>query len=147
MKRFLFTIVSMLFAGSLLAQSENSIVGTWLTQDKDSKVEISKGKDGKFRGAIVWLKEPNRNGMPKKDDKNPDAKLRTRPILGLPLLMGFNFDKDNNEWIDGAIYDPKSGKSYKCLLWFEKDLNTLHVKGFIGFSLIGKEIKWTKTTK
>ncbi len=147
MKRFLFTIISMLFAGSLLAQSENRIVGTWLTQDKDSKVEIFKGKDGKFNGAIVWLKEPNRNGKPKMDDKNPDAKLRTRPTLGLPLLTGFSFDKDNNEWSDGVIYDPKSGKTYKCLLWFEKDLNTLHVKGFIGFSLIGKEIVWTKTTK
>ena len=146
MKRFLFTIISLLFAGSLLAQPENRVVGVWLTQDKDSKVEVSKGKDGKFQGAIVWLKEPNRNGQPKKDDKNPDVKLRSRPTLGLKLLSGFHFDKDENEWIDGTIYDPKSGKTYKCLLWFEDEPNVLHVKGFIGFSLIGKEIEWTKTT-
>jgi len=147
MKRLLFTIISMLFAAGLMAQTENRVVGIWLTQDKDSKVEISKGKDGKFQGTIVWLKEPNRNGQPKKDDKNPDAKLRSRPTLGLKLLSGFHFNTDENEWIDGTIYDPKSGKTYKCLLWFENDLNTLHVKGFIGFSLIGKEIEWTKATK
>jgi len=147
MRRFLFTTISLLFAGSLLAQPENSIVGVWLTQDKDSKVEVSKGKDGKFHGAIIWLKEPNRNGQPKKDDKNPDVKLRSRPTLGLNLLSGFRFNKEENEWVDGTIYDPKSGKTYKCLMWFENEPNVLHVKGFIGFSLIGKEIKWTKTTK
>lgn len=147
MKRLLFTIISVLFATGLMAQTENRVIGIWLTQDKDCKVEISKSKDGKFHGAIVWLKEPNRNGKPKMDDKNPDTKLRTRPTLGLQLLSGFSFDKDDNEWSDGTIYDPKSGKTYKCLLWFEKDLNTLHVKGFIGFSLIGKEVEWTKATK
>ena len=94
----------------------------------------------------MWLKEPNRNGKPKLDEKNTDAKLKTRTIAGLQLLTGFNFDKSNNEWSDGTIYDPKSGKTYKCLLWFEKDLNTLHVKGFIGFSLMGKEVLWTRTS-
>ena len=146
MKRLLFTVISMLFAGALLAQTENKIVGVWLTQDKDSKVQIYKGKDGSFHGAIVWLKEPTRNGQPKKDDKNPDAKLKSRPIMGLNLLAGFHFDKDENEWIDGTIYDPKSGKTYKCLMWFDGDPNMLHVKGFIGFSLMGKEIQWTKST-
>lgn len=145
MKKFLLALAAVLFAWTVSAQNENSIVGYWLTQDKDSKVEIYKGKDGLFYGAIRWLKEPNRNGAPKKDDKNPEEKLQNRAILGLSILNGFHFDADDKEWIDGTIYDPKSGKTYKCLMWFDGNLTTLHVKGYIGFSIIGREVEWTRT--
>ena len=79
---------------------------------------------------------------------NVDEKLRKRPILGLRLLNGFNYDEDDNEWVDGTIYDPKNGKTYKCYMWFEDgDTKTLHVKGYIGFSLLGREVKWTREGK
>jgi uncharacterized protein (DUF2147 family) len=126
------------------AQDENRIVGTWLTQSGESKVTIKKGNNEKFYGEITWLKEPNRDGKPKTDHKNPDEKLRLRPTLGLTILTGFVYDKGDKEWTDGTIYDPKEGKTYKCLLWFENDPNQLHVKGYIGFSLLGKEVVWTR---
>lgn len=137
-----FVIVSSL---SIKAQEENRIIGTWVTQDGDSKISIKKATNNKFFGEIIWLKEPNRDGKPKTDHKNPDVKLRSRPTLGLTLLSGFTYDKDDQEWTDGTIYNPKDGKTYKCLIWFEKDPNKLHVKGYIGFSLIGKEVVWTKS--
>ncbi len=141
-KLFVFTI-TMLFASAILGQNETKIIGTWLTQYGDSKVTISKDSKGKFNGEISWLREPNKNGKPKVDDKNPEVKFQSRPIMGLRLLEGFIF-KDE-EWIDGKIYDPKEGKTYKCLMWFEeKDFGKLHVKGYIGFSLIGKEVVWTR---
>jgi uncharacterized protein (DUF2147 family) len=130
---------------SIKAQEENRIIGTWVTQDGDSKISIKKATNNKFFGEIIWLKEPNRDGKPKTDHKNPDVKLRNRPTLGLTLLSGFTYDKDDQEWTDGTIYNPKDGKTYKCLIWFEKDPNKLHVKGYIGFSLIGKEVVWTKS--
>lgn len=144
MKKIILLAISILFCFWAFAQDENRVAGTWLTQYGDSKVTIKKDAKGKFYGEITWLKEPNKNGKPKVDDKNPDAKLQSRPILGLRLLDGFSFDKDDNEWVDGKIYDPKEGKTYKCLMWFDSDPNKLHVKGYIGFSLIGKEVVWTK---
>ncbi|MBU8893248.1 MAG: DUF2147 domain-containing protein, partial [Bacteroidales bacterium] len=46
------------------------------------------------------------------------------------------------------IYDPKEGKTYKCFMWFEDgDDKILHVKGFIGFSLLGREVEWTREEK
>ena len=126
------------------AQQENLIVGNWLTQDGDSKISIKKATNDKFSGEIVWLKEPNRDGKPKTDHKNPDIKLRSRSTLGLTLLSGFVYDREDQEWVDGTIYNPKDGKTYKCLMWFEKEPNKLHVKGYIGFSLLGKEVIWTK---
>ncbi len=144
--RVIFLIyVFLLFSVGGYCQDENRIVATWLTQSGESKVTIKKGSNSKFYGEITWLKEPNRDGKPKTDHKNPDPKLRTRHTLGLSLLNGFVYDKDDQEWVDGTIYDPKEGKTYKCLMWFEKDPNQLHVKGYIGFSLIGKEVLWTRS--
>lgn len=144
MKKLALLTISLLFCFWAFAQDENRVVGTWLTQYGDSKVTIKKGADGKYFGEISWLKEPNKNGKPKVDEKNPDVKLQSRPTLGLQILTGFNYNKEDKEWIDGKIYDPKEGKTYKCYMWFEEDLNKLHVKGYIGFSLIGKQVVWTK---
>jgi uncharacterized protein (DUF2147 family) len=144
MKKILLLSISLLFCIWVFAQDENRVLSTWLTQYGDSKVTIKKGTDGKFFGEITWLKEPNKNGKPKVDDKNPDVKLQNRPIMGLSLLTGFTYDKDDKEWVGGKIYDPKEGKTYKCYMWFEEEPNKLHVKGYIGFSLIGKQVVWTK---
>lgn len=144
MRRILLLSFCIIFWFSASAQEENRVIGTWLTQYGDSKVTIKKDSEGKYYGEISWLREPMKNGKPKIDNKNPEANLQSRPILGLKILNGFNYNKDDKEWIDGKIYDPKEGKTYKCLMWFDKEPNQLHVKGYIGFSLIGKQVIWTK---
>ena len=144
MKYFTLFVLAFIFPFLLGAQEENLVLGNWLTSGGESKINIKKCSDGKFCGEIVWLKNPDRDGKPKTDIKNPDEKLRSRPQMGLMILTGFVYDKKDKEWVDGTIYDPKEGKTYKCLMWFEKDLSVLHVKGYIGFSLIGKEVEWVK---
>ena len=91
------------------------------------------------------MEEPNEeNGEPKLDDENEDESLRTRPVMGLLLLRDFVFDED--EWEDGRVYDPKNGKDYKCYMEFpdEGDKDNLKVRGYIGFSLIGRTTYWTR---
>jgi len=99
-------------------------------------------KDGKYYGNIKWLNEPLReDGSIKLDDENPSKELQNRKIHGLQLLKAFKFNTKKGEWDKGTIYNPKTGKTYSCFMWFDdNDTNTLHVKGFIGFSLIGKEV-------
>ncbi|MFC7668720.1 DUF2147 domain-containing protein [Hymenobacter humi] len=95
-------------------------------------------------GKIVSLTVPNdpATGKPKTDSQNPDPKLRNRPRLGLVFMQGFKYD-DDNKWDDGKIYDPESGKTYSCYMKMES-ANTMEVKGYIGFSLIGKSQSWTR---
>lgn len=123
----------------------DDILGVWLNEDKDAHIEIYKESD-KFNGKIVWLKNPTDSitGQPRLDKNNEDEKLRSRPVMGLLLLRGFEFDDD--EWEDGKIYDPKNGKDYKCYMEFpeEDDLNTLKVRGYIGFSMLGRTTYWTR---
>lgn len=150
MKLFLISLIAGLFiTPNLIAQDADKILGYWLTQDGDSQVKIFRAKNGKYYGNIKWLDEPNEeDGSPKLDDHNDDPKLQKRTILGLQILKAFKYDEKDQEWINGTIYDPKNGKTYKCYMWFEDgDDKTLHVKGFIGISVIGREVEWIREEK
>lgn len=148
MKRGLLLLLPFLaaFSLNLYAQSAeaDAVVGTWIVEDKKAKIKIY-NKGDKYYGKIVWLREPNdENGKPKVDKENPEEKLRTRPLVGLVMLKGFVYDEDN-VWEDGDIYDPKNGKTYSCEMTLSEDGNTLDVRGYIGFSFIGRSQTWTRT--
>ncbi|SEJ02403.1 hypothetical protein SAMN05428950_101882 [Sphingomonas sp. OV641] len=70
-----------------------------------------------------------RPGAPATDVNNPDAKLRARPMIGLPILSGFS---DAGEEWRGRIYDPRNGKSYKSIVTRGEN-GTLRVKGCVSF--------------
>ena len=116
----------------------SAILGIWLTQIKDAKIEIYQ-RDMKFFGRVVWLAEPkDEEGRPKVDENNPNAKLRTRPVLNMDILTGFSYD--DGEWTGGIIYDPKDGASYECKLWL--DQGNLMVRDYLGWLYDTKT--WTK---
>jgi len=146
-------VISMAFATNITAQSKaDKILGYYLTFDDEtgaekSQVQIYKDASGKYYGKIVWLKEPMKNGKPKVDDKNPDTKLQNHAILGLEMLKGFKFNEKDNEWTDGSIYNPSSGKTYSCYINFES-ATKVKIRGYIGASWmgIGKTAYWTKET-
>ena len=145
MKKLFFLVASLFLASTLLTAQADKVVGFWLTGEGDSQVEITKGKDGKYVGNITWLDEPNEDGKPKVDDDNPDPALQNRPIMGLELLNGFEYDSKNKEWKNGSIYDPKNGKTYDCYGWFEDGSNDLSIKGFVmGMRFLGRSTVWKK---
>lgn len=133
-----------LFSSSIKAQNKaDDIVGYWLTLGNEpAKIQIYKSSD-KFYGKIIWLKNPDDNGVPKTDKNNPDKTKRTNPIIGLALLSGFKFN-NNDAWKGGVIYDPQNGKTYSCNISL-KDKNTLKVRGYIGISLLGRTEIWTRS--
>lgn len=150
-------LIALLFAAAWVLPTQVSaqakpdqIVGFYLTYDDDtgeekSQVQIFKATNGKYYGKIVWLKEPMKNGKPKVDDKNPEVKLQSRPIINLEILKGFSFDKSTEEWSDGTIYNPTSGKTYNCYIHFETPAK-LKIRGYIGAAWmgLGKTAYWTK---
>ncbi len=135
-------VLSFMSFDTSVAQNADDVVGVWLTDGGKSKVEIYKKGDEYF-GKIIWLREPNENGKPKVDKNNPDDDLKSRPLVGMELLSDFEFDDD--EWEDGEIYDPESGKTYSCEMTL--DGNTLNVRGYIGVSWVGRTTEWTRSSK
>jgi uncharacterized protein (DUF2147 family) len=141
--KFLFTICLLFLYSAVFPQKKTAddVIGTWITANGKARVEIY--KDGKFySGKIVWLKEPLKDGKPKHDVKNPAPALRSRTVVGLIILRGFKFDGDE-EWQDGEIYDPESGKTYSCKITMPA-LNILKVRGYIGISLLGRTEVWKR---
>lgn len=133
--RFVLLFILSLSAKTIAFAQSDAIEGLWYSEEKTAKVQIYKAKDTKFYGKIAWLKEPNKDGKPKVDDKNPDKAKRTQPILGLMLLKGFKKD-DDNEYTDGKIYDPKTGKTYDCKLTLKG--NILDIRGYVGMPAFGR---------
>jgi uncharacterized protein (DUF2147 family) len=46
-------------------------------------------------------------------------------------------------WKGGTIYDPDNGKLYKCKMTLTEP-KRLEVRGYIGFSFIGRTVVWTR---
>ena len=147
-KRFYTTLILLLFANvftafTFLENNPDAIIGTWLTAgDDNAKIEIFKS-GSKYYGKIVWMKNPLRNGEKALDVNNPDESKHNDPLLGLQIIKGFIYNAEENIWEDGKIYDPQSGKTYSCII--KKEGNKLKVRGYIGFSLLGRTEIWTKT--
>lgn len=140
---FSFILCSIL---AIAQASADKIVGVWLSQKKDGKIEIIKsGKS--YQGKIVWIKNPidKKTNKPPVDAFNPDASKRNQPILGLTIFKDLLY-KDENSWEEGKIYEPDSGKTYSFKISL-KDINTLNLTGYVGFSFIGRTEVWTRTTK
>jgi uncharacterized protein (DUF2147 family) len=148
MKKNIFFIAAFLFLAFQAAAQADKVLGFWLTEKKDAQVQIVKSADGKYDGTITWLDNPYEDdGSIKVDDENPDPKLQKRTIMGLPLLNDFVYDSKDKEWQDGTIYDPDSGNTYDCYMWFEEDQNVLEIKGFIlGLRFIGRTSEWYRST-
>lgn len=103
------------------------VAGRWVTAEKDAVVAI-KACGKAVCGTIDRFLVPPAKGLDQRDINNPDAKLRTRKLLGLAILSGFAADGD--VW-RGTIYDPKNGKSYRSIIR-RMGPGVLEVKGCIG---------------
>lgn len=127
----------------LAAAQSYSPDGYWINDKGNSKIQVFKTITGTYAGKLVWLKEPNRDGKPKLDIHNPNDAFKSRPVMGLVILSGLRHE-EKNEYGDGKAYDPSSGKTYDCKL----TVNTpeqMTLRGFVGFSLIGKSVVWKRT--
>tara|TARA_B100000902_G_C27127425_1_gene821845 strand:- start:211 stop:639 length:429 start_codon:yes stop_codon:yes gene_type:complete len=136
-------IITILFPIILFGQEANMICGTWLEEKKQSHIEIYQTEDNTYEGKIVWLAEPlNEKGEIKLDKENPDKSLRQRTIQNLIIIEQLEFT-EKNQWSNGSIYDARSGKTYSLNAKLEGQ-ETLFMRGYLGFSLIGKTTRWTR---
>ena len=137
MKRFFISMIFML--APLAAVFAQDVVGKWKLEDGSAIVEVYQQGDV-FNGKIVWLKNPTEaDGSPAVDSNNPDAKLRSRQLIGLNMLSGLK--QKGGEYSGGSIYDPGNGKTYNCSMKVEGD--TLKVRGSLDKrGLLGRTMDW-----
>lgn len=129
-------IAAFFMGAGLYAQSP---VGAWKTIDDEtgqpkSYVNIWE-QNGVVYGTITKLINPDKPN-PLCDKCSGD--YYNKPIEGMTIMWGLK--QDGSEYTGGQILDPKTGKVYNCKIKVEG--NTLIVRGFIGFSLIGRSQTW-----
>ncbi len=119
----------------LLAPVSTGYEGDWYTEGRRGVVRLARCGDA-LCGRLARILVPSKAST---DINNPDPKLRTRPLIGLPLITGFVW-KDGG-WQGGRIYDPESGRTYKSKLSLNRD-GTLKVSGCIAF--ICQSQRWSR---
>jgi uncharacterized protein (DUF2147 family) len=131
-----FVCASLLMLG--IAHAEDlDVAGLWLTDTGDAHIKITDCDDATPCGVIAWLDPETQEAD--SDLNNPDPALRSRPLLGLPFIWGF--ERKGERWRSGKIYDPKDGKTYRSSLELRDD-GTLHVKGCVG--PFCRKLIWTR---
>jgi uncharacterized protein (DUF2147 family) len=123
--------------------SDTSPIGAWKTFDDKTGsaraiVRIYE-QDGKLFGRIERSFTPgaaNRVCAVCRDER------KNQPIIGLIILR--NMKLDGGEYTGGDILDPESGSVYRCKLHLEQEGARLIVRGYIGFSLLGRTQTWQR---
>jgi uncharacterized protein (DUF2147 family) len=131
-------------AGISAAHDFISPVGIWQTIDDSSHkptaiIEISQNEDGTLSGKALKGLLPNDTGRrctACKDERKDQ------------LIQGMTIVKDIKQigegWDGGKILDPNNGTEYKCKMHLIDGGQKLVVRGYIGFSLIGRSQTWVR---
>lgn len=104
---------SIFLSASSIAKAETiTPEGIWYTKGQESIIKVHPCAEvaAQYCGTLVWLKDPNEtDGTPKTDKYNKDPTKKTRPILGVDILL--NMKEDDDHW-KGKAYNPEDGKLY-----------------------------------
>lgn len=116
--------------GSVSFVSAQSVLGNWENRNEDGKVNsIIKvyEKNGKVFGKVDRiLKEEDRDRVCTKCEGD----LKDKPVEGMEIMQ--DLQKEGDEYVDGTIVDPKTGKEYRCKIWLdEEDPDLLRIRGYI----------------
>jgi uncharacterized protein (DUF2147 family) len=135
----------LLLALPLAAFAQNAPVGQWTTiDDKTQKpksvVEIYEAKDGSLAGRVTEILQSDRGPNPVCDKCSGERK--NKPVKGMVILWGIK--QKGETWEGGQILDPASGKIYSVKVTPVEGGRKLEVRGFMGFSLLGRTQTWTR---
>lgn len=109
--------------------------GEWMVADGVAKVRIE-NCGSQLWGVVSWEKEPGGT-----DQYNPDPAKRSRPTLGMPLLLGMQ-QSAPNRW-DGEIYNAQNGKTYTANIKLASP-DQLELQGCVLGFLCGGQT-WSRT--
>lgn len=120
--------------------------GIW--QTTDDKTGQPKGevriflRDGRLFGQITRVYDP-KDAASLCDECRDERK--GQKIEGLMILRDMRLV--DGEYQGGDILDPDTGRVYKCKMRLADGGRHMLVRGFLGFSLLGRSQTWTRLDK
>ena len=109
--------------------------GDWRVADGVAHIRVAEC-NGNMWGVVAWEQEPG--GL---DEHNPDVSKRSRPTLGMPILINMKKKAGADQWA-GEVYNAKDGKTYSSTI---KPIGSdkLEIQGCVLGFLCGGET-WTR---
>jgi len=128
-----------------MAQSSDPVLGIWKTMDEKTNQPASLIKieevHGQLTGTVLALMESPGETLVTHCHLCKDER-RGKPIVGMVIMKGLKKDK-LGYWSGGEILDPEEGDIYRVKIETD-DGKILRVRGYIGFSLIGRTQHWVR---
>jgi uncharacterized protein (DUF2147 family) len=130
-------------AAPLHAADKQSPVGLWKTVDDKTGMPRALVRvylqDGKYFAKIEQSFTP---GAENRVCSVCTDERKNQPIIGLLIIR--NVTLHDGEYGGGDILDPDNGSVYRCKFHLEQGGAVLVVRGFIGFSLLGRSQTWQR---
>ncbi|MFZ1086266.1 MAG: DUF2147 domain-containing protein [Terracidiphilus sp.] len=124
-----------------LSEKLQNAVGHWQVMPSDGSTggQVQTYiENGKLFGRVTKLRPGH---TPTEVCEKCSGADKNQTILGMVFLRNFHPDGDN--WVDGTVVDPWSGKVYSGKVWTE-GMDDLHLRGFLGISLLGRTERWVR---
>lgn len=119
--------------------------GLWKTIDDKTKKPRGQvliyEQNGLFFGRIASTFNPAealKRCVPCKDER------KDQPVIGLLILRNMKGEGEDGEYDGGDILDPDNGTVYRCKMRLADGGKKLIVRGYIGFSLLGRSQTWLR---
>src|ERR1019366_8187934 len=129
-----------LYSGILLAAGLTPALaadptGDWRVADGVANIRVAEC-NGSMWGVVAWEKTPGG-----RDTNNPDVSKKSRPTLGMPILIDMKKKAGVDQW-EGQVYNAKDGQFYSSTI---KPVGTdqLEIQGCVLGFLCGGET-WTR---
>ncbi len=135
--------ILLLFGPPASRAAEPTAAGLW--QQVDDETGKTQGwfliteHNGVYEGKIAKMflqpgEDPNAICDKCKDDR------KDMPWLGLPIIRGMV--RHGLKYEGGTILDPRDGNIYSAMMTLSPDGQTLVVRGYLGFALLGRNQYW-----
>ena len=133
MRTVLYSVI-ILASGFASAEAADP-TGDWRVADGVANIRVAQC-NGSMWGAVSWEQTPGG-----RDTNNPDVSKKSRPSLGMPILIDMKKKAGVDQW-EGQVYNAKDGQLYSSTIT-PTGTDQLEIKGCVLGFLCGGET-WTR---
>jgi uncharacterized protein (DUF2147 family) len=146
MRRPFLLIALLLLSLSTSVFAQDTPVGAWRTvDDKTGKaksiVEIYEAGNGTLAGRVLQVFDTGKGTNPLCD--RCTGERHGKPVVGMVIAWNLR-PVSGGRWDGGSILDPENGKVYSARMTPLAGGRKLEVRGYLGFSLLGRSQTWLR---